>query len=199
VSPSVDARRSGRGAVALLIVTMVMLTAEAGGVSAATQSIPPVSFDSTLFLATVPSYAVIGHNYTVIVLVTNNLNVSNLVLVRVDAPVDAAYSWPLLQTQTLQPFQQAFFNFTLIPFGSNSGRPINVTALLWIWNVNSTRAPQLVQSASKLISGVTPSSQVVAAAVVIIVAGLGVTSFLVVRRLRRGHGPPSQTEAASGA
>jgi hypothetical protein len=149
---------------------------------------PPASFDKTLFLSTVPSYATVGDNYTVKVLVSNNLDVPVPVLVRVNAPVASIYVWPLLQRGSVPPSGTKMFNFTLIAFSDNSGQPINVTALLWVWFVKNTSSPQLVQSSSKFINGVSQPVGVLLVSVVGV--SLVVAAVVAVFWWRRQRGPP---------
>jgi len=169
------------------LVALLLLSAGFQGTPAAAASTPTPSFDSTLFLSTVPSYAILGHNYTVKLLVTNSLNTSMEVLVRLNSPVGAVYTWPLLQDKSLEPGEETLFNFTLVAFGDNSGKPMNVTAMLWIWPFNTTSTPQLVQTASKLIDGVSPSQQAVAAAAVVLVAVIAISGLLVLRHVKRSR------------
>ena len=169
------------------LLTLLILSVGFQGKPARAASTPAASFDSALFFSSVPSYAILGHNYTVKVLVTNNLNMSTQVLVRVDAPVGAVYTWPLLQHQSLGPMEETIFNFTLVAFGGNSGKPMNVTAMLWIWPSNSSSTPQLVQTANKAINGVSPSQQAVATVAVLLVGAVVVLGLSVARHLRRNR------------
>jgi hypothetical protein len=181
---------------AVLLITLVALSVQASvptPVLAASnpqtsnpQSIP-VSIDKTLFFSTVPSYAVLGHNYTVKLLVRNTSDQPVPIILRVNIPVDVIYTHPLLLQLVVGPGQQVLTNFSLIAFNRYSGL-INVTAVMWVWYFDQMPRPQIVQQVSTLIDGVTPSPllPVALVAVVALSAAAGAAIYLGIRRSRRG-------------
>lgn len=147
----------------------------------------PISIDETLFQSTVPSHAVLGHNYTVKLLVRNTSNESVPIVLRVNGPVDVIYTHPLLLQVVVGAGQQVLTNFSLIAFNRYSGL-INVTAILWVWYFDRMPRPQIVQQVSALMNGVAPSPLYPFVLVLVGALPLAVVIvvFLRIRRNRRG-------------
>jgi len=147
----------------------------------------PVSIDQALFLSTVPSYAVLGHNYTVRLLVNNTSNESVPIILRVDVPVDVIYTHPTIQQLIVEPGQQVLTNFSLIAFDRYSGL-INVTATMWVWLYNQTSRPVIAEQVSTVINGVLPSplSTIALVAVVALLAATATVVVISVRRSKKG-------------
>ncbi len=145
-----------------------------------------VSMDKTLFISTIPSYAVLGHNYTVRVLVTNHSNQSVPIILRIDGPLDLVYTYPIFVQVAVEPGHQLLSNFSLIAFATST-QTINVTAKLWVWFFDKTPAPVLVQQVSATINGVrSPAySRIILAGVVVLIA-LPIV-VISIKRLRRGQ------------
>jgi len=158
-----------------------------------TGSAPQVEIDRSLFYSTVPSYASVGQNYTVKVMVTSNSNVTVPVLIRLEAPVDAFYIHPFLVEGSVSPHGSLLANFSLIPFGSSFRGTLNVTAVVSIWALNSMSRPQTVDSASLIVGSIRPQ---VAGQVTLVLSGLVVLAFLVVVSVvvvkQRGGPQPAQ-------
>ena len=178
----------------VLILSASAATAQRPVWAASTSPNIPVSMNQQLFLSTVPSYAVLGHNYTVRILVKNNSDQPAPIILRVNVPVDVIYTHPLLQQLVVEPGQQVLANFSLIPFNRYSG-PINVTAILWVWFFAQMPRPVVVQQLSTIINGVAPSP--LSNYALVLVVGLSVAAAVVVllsvrRRRRAGVGstPP---------
>jgi hypothetical protein len=145
----------------------------------------PVSIDQTLFLSTVPSYAVLGHNYTVKLLVSNTSNESVPIILRVSVPVGLIYTHPTILQLIVEPDQQVLTNFSLIAFDKYNG-PINVTAILWVWFYDNSSRPVVAEQISTVIDSVTPSP-LSSIALISIVALSVTTAAIVVFSVRRGR------------
>ncbi len=124
--------------------------------ASAISTVRPLTIDRGLFSSTVPSYATIGQNYTVKVLVRSSANVTLPVLVRLEAPVDAFYIHPLLVEGSVSPHGELLANFSMVAFGSSYGGVLNVTAVVAIWALNSMSRPQVVDSVSLLVYSIRP-------------------------------------------
>ncbi len=140
-----------------------------------TSPLPPLEIDRGLFSATLPSYAEVGGNYTVKILVTNHMNASLPILLRLETPVDAVYVHPLLVEGRISPYGQFLANFTFIPFNSSFQGPLNVTAALSVWFLSTQNRPQPVDSASFLVYEVRPH---VAYQALLILAGVLVLALV---------------------
>lgn len=182
--------------VAVLLAVLVLSASIAPAArpvwGASTAQNPPVSIDQPLFISTVPSYAVLGHNYTVKILVKSNSDQPVPIILRVSAPVDVIYTHPLLMQLVVEPGEQIMANFSLIAFNRYTGL-INVTAILWVWFFAQMSRPEVVQQLSTVINGVEPSPLSTYALVLIVAlsaAIAGVAFVLVMRRRRsRLYGP----------
>ncbi len=195
-----DIRRPGIGEVlqrglkvstaALLVVWMTSSAfgpAHALTSSQISQITSDLSINKALFLATVPSYAVLGHNYTVLVQVANISNESVPIILRIDGPIGTIYTFPVYLQVVLAPNSQTLENFTLIAFNTVKGL-MNITATMWVWYVNKMDRPVVAQQVSTVINGVTYSSQAQMAEVVVTVVAVGsvIAAIYVVQR-RRGR------------
>jgi hypothetical protein len=174
--------------IAFLLMTMLALSgsgsiARSAWAAQNTQS-APVSIDQALFLSTVPSYAVLGHNYTVRLLVNNTTNESVPIILRVNVPVGVIYTHPTILQLIVEPGRQVLTNFSLIAFDRYNGL-INVTAMMWVWFYNETSRPVLAEQVSTVINGVLPSP-LSTIALVSVVALLVATAAVVVIGIRRG-------------
>jgi hypothetical protein len=147
-----------------------------------------VSIDQTLFVSTVPSYAILGHNYTVLVDVTNTSNQSIPITLRVDAPIDIVYTYPVYLQVVVGAYSTLDNNFTLMAFNTTPAL-LNVTVTMWIWFTNQMPRPVVAQQLSTVIAGVVHSHQsqdalilvaVVSTTVVVLAAG-----FYLARNRRR--------------
>lgn len=123
----------------------------------------PVMIDRALFLSTVPSYAVIGHNYTVKVLINNNSDQPIPVILRLIVPVNVMVVHPLIFDSEISPKGQSLANFSLVAFSSSNQEPLIVSAQLSIWFLNNMSRPQMVDDLSTTVYGVnhSPDSQYV--------------------------------------
>jgi len=149
----------------------------------------PVSIDKTVFSSTIPSYALLGRNYTVKVLVSNTSNEPVPIILRVNGPVNLIYTHPLLLQLVVGPGQQVLANFSLVPFSIFRG-PINMTAVLWVWFFDQMSRPEIAEQVSAIIGGVQPSqsSTLALVSVVALVSAATVAAvYVVVRRNRRGN------------
>ncbi len=158
-----------------------------------TTSRPAVEIDNTLFASTVPSFATVGHNYTVKVIAVNHLNRTLPVLLRLEVPVDAVYVHPLLVQGSVPPNGQILANFSIIPFNPSYGGALNLTAVVEVWFLSNMSRPQVVDSSSALISGIMPVAAYQWALVlvsVIVLAFVGVVGLTLVRaRDNLGNSP----------
>ncbi len=160
--------------------------------STSTAQQPSLVIDRSLFSATLPSYANVGGNYTVKIQVTNNLNASLPILIRLEAPVEVVYIHPLLVEGRILPHGQFIANFTMIPFNSSFQRPLNVTAALSVWFVSTQSRPQLVDSVSFLIYDVRPHVEYQALLALVGLLSLAlVVAVIVVLSRSRDKGPGS--------
>ncbi len=146
-----------------------------------------ISFDSNLFVSTVPSYAILGHNYTLYLLVTNTANKSVPVILRVDAPVQSVYTFPVYLHVLVAPESQILTNFTLIAFNLAKG-PLNVTATMWVWFFQQMSRPVIAQQASTIIDGVVPSPESRMTEVLLAVVAVGAVVFAALYVTRKKGG-----------
>jgi hypothetical protein len=144
-----------------------------------------LSFNDALFVSTVPSYPVLGHNYTVKLQVTNISNESVPIVLRLDAPIEVVFTSPIYLNVEVGPSSQTTFNFTLVAYAVQRG-PLNVTATMWVWYINQMNRPVIAQQISTSINGVNYSPQSREAelllAVVAVLAVLGGGYALMKRR-----------------
>lgn len=117
---------------------------------------PPVYIDKSLLYATVPSYATIGLNNTVKVLVYNNSDQPIPVFVRLEGPINVITVHPVYVEALVPPYGQTTANFTMVAFSGSKNAMINVTAVLYIWFYNQMNQPKQVDQVSDTIFGVHP-------------------------------------------
>ena len=110
------------------------------------------TINPSLFISSVPSYMIIGQNYTMQVLVTNHANVTLPFFVSIVAPVQYLLVDPLSQQAQLSSGESTLLTFRLIAYVSHSGQ-MNVTATLWIANGTSRSTPLLIESVTGQVFG----------------------------------------------
>ena len=155
----------------------------------------PIGIDTSLFVSTVPSYITIGQNYTVKILVSNNLPQQVPIILQLVAPVAALYIHPLIVHTVALPNQSVIANFTIVSFNKSYQGPINVSAMLWVW-LPSSGGPQLAQEVSALIYGVNlyPYSQfIIVFGVLGILAVVGFSIYFWTRYSRQDARTEAQT------
>lgn len=116
-----------------------------------------ISIDGQRFAATVPSYAVLGENYTVRVVIQSSVGIVVPVIVQLSTPVDAIFVHPRIVRMDVQPGSSAVANFTIVPFGKPHTGPFNVTAQLYVFFPDSMSSPQLVDQATATVSSIGPN------------------------------------------
>ena len=144
--------------VAVTLFTMSGAPPRAMAQAASAVSGSSVRIDRPLFLATVPSYAVIGLNYTVKVLVRNNASSPVPIVLWIVAPVDSVLIRPY-QIFSVVPANQGFLaNFSLVAFHQPASGHNNVTAVLSVWAFTNMSRPQVVQQVNAVMFSAAPSS-----------------------------------------
>ena len=138
-----------------------------------------ISIDQQQFLQTVPSYAVLGENYTLRVVIQNNADIVVPVVVQVTTPVGAIFVHPRVIRMSVAPSSSMVANFTILPFGHPRTGPYNVTALLFVFFPLSMSSPLLVDRVTATVSTIGPNPfpyldvvLVSAAAVVLVVVAV---------------------------
>ena len=150
----------------------------------------PIHIDRTLFIATVPTYADLGRNYTVKVMVVNDWNQAVPIVLRVDGPVDSVTIHPLVIHALVGAGAKFLANFSLIPVTQHSAVPLTLTAVLAVWYFNTMDRPQVVETVSTVIQSVAPSpyaGAIWAAAAALLVVPMAI-GWLALRS-RRGRAP----------
>jgi hypothetical protein len=152
----------------LVAMTCVFQVSYAQGATAGpaastnTASIPAnvqgdIAIDGQRFVTTVPSYAVLGENYTVRVVIQSNVGIVVPVIVQLSTPVDAIFVHPRVVQMDVQPDSSAVASFTILPFGKPHTGPFNVTAQLYVFFPDSMSSPQLVDQATATVSSIGPN------------------------------------------
>jgi hypothetical protein len=116
-----------------------------------------ISIDQQQFLATVPSYAVLGTNYTVRVVIQSNVDIVVPIIVQMSAPVGAIFFHPRVVRTSVPPMGSVVTNFTILPFAPPRTGPYNVTALLFVFFPLSMSSPQLVEQVTATVSTIGPN------------------------------------------
>jgi len=116
-----------------------------------------LSINPQQFEASVPSYAILGTNYTLKVLVQSTINMSVPVVVEVSTPVQAIFVHPQAIHMEIQPYSSQIANFTILPFGAPGGGPYNVTALLYVFFPLAMTSPALVNQTTVVVSTIGPN------------------------------------------
>lgn len=111
-----------------------------------------VVIDKQQFVTTVPSYAVIGENYTLRVVVQSSANITVPIIVQVSTPVDAIFVHPRIVRAAVPAMGSVVANFTIVPFGAPNEGPFNVTAQLYVFFRDSMSSPLLVDQANAVVS-----------------------------------------------
>ncbi len=116
-----------------------------------------VVIDRQTFATTVPSYAMLGENYTVKVVVVSSANITVPIIVQLNAPVDAIFVHPRVVRASVQPDGLVIANFSILPFGAPHRGPSNVTAQLFVFFPDAMTSPALVDQATATVSDIGPS------------------------------------------
>jgi len=117
-----------------------------------------LTIDQSRFIASVPSSATVGENYTLSVEVQSTANVTVPIIVRVIAPVSAIFVHPQILRADIPPNGTVLATFTIVPFIIWHQGPMNVTASLWVWFIHKTSTPQLVDQATAYVYSIRPSA-----------------------------------------
>lgn len=179
------------GAVLLLMVLMCLsqvpsakgaASSTSSTTTTSTSSIPvnalgAVSIDKQLFATQVPSYAVLGENYTLMVVIQSSVNITVPIIVQVSTPVTAIFVHPKAVRMDVPPMGSMVANFTILAFGTLRSGPFNVTALLYVFFPLSMSSPQLVDQASGIVSTIGPNPFPYLE--VVLISGVAVTLILV--------------------
>ena len=115
------------------------------------------SIDQQQFVATVPSYAVLGTNYTVRVVIQSSVDIVVPIIVQMSAPVGAIFFHPRVVRMSIPPMGFMVANFTILPFAPPHTRPYNVTALLFVFFPLSMSSPLLVDQVTATVSTIGPN------------------------------------------
>lgn len=145
-----------------------------------------IQIDKALFFASIPSYAVIGQNYSVKLVVTNTSNQSIPIIIAMHSSLGAVSITPFQAQLVIGPGKQVSGNFSLIPVNSAPLGPVNVSATVSIWFLSQMPRPQVAQKVSTLIYGIEPypyAPVIIGASVLIILASV----VVVVQHLRRSR------------
>jgi hypothetical protein len=109
------------------------------------------------FAESVPSYAVLGTNYTLRVAVQSTADEVVPIIVQVSAPVDAIFVHPRIIKFSMPPMGSTVANFTVVPFGPPHTGPYNVTALVFVFFPLGMSSPQLVDQVTVTVSSIGPN------------------------------------------
>jgi len=164
-----------------------------------TSSIPPnvsggISIDQQQFVATVPSYAVLGVNYTVRVVIQSTVDIVVPIIVQMSAPVGAIFFHPRVVRMSVPPMGSIVANFTILPFAPPHTGPYSVTALLFVFFPLSMSSPQLVDQVTATVSTIGPNPFPYLEVVLISAAAVTLVLVAVFYRdiSRKGTSGPSQ-------
>lgn len=131
-----------------------------------------VVIDGLQFEQTVPSYAVLGDNYTVRVVAQSSATIAVPVIIQMSVPVEAIYVHPQILQAEIQPMGSLVANFTIVPFAPPHSGPFNVSALLYVFFPNSMSSPQLVDKTTATVNTIGPNPfpylQVILASAVVV-------------------------------
>ncbi len=160
-------------ATAILVITLALssqasstsgapVTSTSSAATTSTSSATPsiqgsVAIDKEQFVTAVPSYAVLGENYTLRVVVQSSANITVPIIVRVSTPVDAIFVHPQIVHANVQAMGSAVANFSILPFGAPNSGPFNVTAELYVFFPDSMSSPLLVDQANAVVEGIGPN------------------------------------------
>ena len=165
-------RRRGRAVrffVSAVLVAAVLVSASqapwAVGAAASTTTtstttaLGQVSIDSQQFGLSVPSYAVLGQNYSLKVVIANKGSIEVPIMVEVTAPLGAIYVHPRIVSADVPPGGSLeIHNFTMVAFGPpHQGGPFDVVALVYVFFPRAMSSPQLVDQASGVVSTIGPN------------------------------------------
>jgi hypothetical protein len=146
------------------------------------------------FFASVPSYAVLGENYTLSLVVQNKANITVPIVLQVVASVDAIYTYPrVVRTSILPDTSLTVRNFTMVPFGApHQGGPFNITAELYVFYPNKMSSPQLIGSTTAVVTTIGPNPfpylDLLVASAAIVAVVLVLVFYPEVVRGRKGSG-----------
>jgi hypothetical protein len=198
-------------ALALVVLTCLAQVASAQAASSSTSSTTSSSsvtapslkgdlaIDGLQFAQTIPSYAVLGDNYTVRVVVHSTATISVPVIIQISVPVEAIYVHPQILQADIQPMGTLVANFTIVPFAPPHTGPYNVTALLFVFFPDSMSSPQLVDQATATVTSMGPN-QFPYLGVVLVGACVAALVLVVVfyRELTGRGSPPPEWEQGPG-
>jgi len=116
-----------------------------------------ISINQQQFVATVPSYAVLGTNYTLRVVIQSSADIVVPVIVQMSAPVGAIFFHPRVVRMSVPPMGSMVANFTILPFAPPQTGPYKVTALLYVFFPLSMSSPLLVDQVTATVSSIGPN------------------------------------------
>jgi len=116
-----------------------------------------LTIDKQQFVATVPSYGVLGENYSLRVVIQSSANITVPIIVQLSVPVDGIFAHPRVVHANVQPMGSTVANFTILPFGPVRSGPYNVTALLYVFFPQAMSSPLLVDKATATVSTIGPN------------------------------------------
>jgi hypothetical protein len=117
-----------------------------------------IAIDKQQFVTSVPSYALLGVNYTLRVVVQSSVSIVVPVVIKIAVPVEAIFVHPQIIKMDVQPESSAIANFTILPFGAPHTGPFDVTAQLYVFFLNSNMSsPELVDQATAVVSSIGPN------------------------------------------
>ncbi len=168
----------------IFLISLIVGAATPMSVQSNTSKNLPVEIDGSLFGSSVPGSMVIGRNYSVNVMISNNLNQSVIVVIRMDFPVESILVDPLVRTLVLEPRDQVLTHFTLIAYDTLAGRA-NITAVLFILDDK----PIEVQRVAATVTSIHRSSLPQIALVLVGLISVSLVTLFLVRRkpIRGGH------------
>ncbi len=145
-------------------------------------------------MATVPSYAVLGTNYTVRVVIQSSVDIVVPIIVQMSAPVGAIFFHPRVVRMSIPPMGFMVANFTILPFAPPHTGPYNVTALLFVFFPLSMSSPLLVDQVTATVSTIGPNPFPYLEVVVILAAAVTIVLIAVFYRdiSRKGASGPSR-------
>ena len=175
------------GISALLLLSLLVLSPQGASAASQPSGLTPsekgaLTIDKGLFAATVPSFAYVGQNISVVLRITNRSNETLPIIVGLSVPVDILYVSPLLIHQTIQPHGQLTDTFFVVVIQQSSQGAVNVTAKIWVWFLDRMNGPELVFQTSTELYNIGPSAQ---AGVIVGAAALIVAAVLLAWRYRR--------------
>jgi hypothetical protein len=179
------------------------VTSTSSTTSSSTTTAPSLKGDLVIdglqFAQTIPSYAVLGDNYTVRVVVQSTATISVPIIIQISVPVEAIYVHPQILQTDIQPMGTLVANFTIVPFAPPHTGPYNVTALLYVFFPDSMSSPQLVDQTTATVTSIGPNQFPYLE--VVLVGACAVTLVLVAvfyRELTGRGSPPPEWEQGPG-